>query len=890
MRMAGSKLHGDGVIGKLRGSRRLLLISLAVTLVLWDAAVLRVEAQGTGLTNITSYTPTTNVWINCGGTQNATIPDLGTFQADNIPNIVSQGSLATNIATSNSDSDPYPALLEDARIFYSTSSYKIPVSTGGVWLRLWFYPITFIQGRQTYTPSSALFSVFANEYTLLNNLTAAVIQQGTRKYLFAEYLLVNVQSAVTITFKPEPNSIAFVNGLAVVSVPNNLVEDTLYPVPSGITMKLNMAPNALETMYRLNVGGTAVAPGNDSFLTRKWDDDSPYLYGAIKGQPTVPLLPDAVIYPTAVPEYIAPGSVYGTARTLGSSGAANSLANLTWIFNVDPGYAYYVRLHFDETVYTVRNQRVFNIYLNNETAWGNFDPVAYATEAQAACYLDFFVDMYDATVNQMWVALSPSTGNSEYKDVILNGLEIFKFNNTNASLQGTAAVALPVGGSNGGGSSGKNTGTIIGAVVGGIAALVVLIAGICFYCSRKSKGNPKNPSSAWLPLPLHGGNSESRTASKISTTASHKSGTGSYVSSAASNLGRYFTFQELQEATNNFDEDLLLGVGGFGKVYKAEIDDGTLVAVKRGNPRSEQGLTEFQTEIELLSKLRHRHLVSLIGYCEEHCEMILVYDYMANGPLRQHLYGTDLPPLSWKQRLEICVGAARGLHYLHTGAAQGIIHRDVKTTNILLDDNFVAKVADFGLSKTGPSLDRTHVSTAVKGSFGYLDPEYFRRQQLTEKSDVYSFGVVLMEVVCARPAINPALPREQVNIAEWAMQWQKMGMLEQIIDPKLVGYINPESLKKFGETSEKCLAEQGIDRPAMGDVLWNLEYALQLQENSMENRLMEGSTNRILELPLRTPEPEEPDLTTTNHSLGSEESEDASASAVFSQLVNPQGR
>ncbi|URD80802.1 receptor-like protein kinase [Musa troglodytarum] len=233
----------------------------------------------------------------------------------------------------------------------------------------------------------------------------------------------------------------------------------------------------------------------------------------------------------------------------------------------------------------------------------------------------------------------------------------------------------------------------------------------------------------------------------------------------------------MQEATNNFDEKEVIGVGGFGKVYIGALEDGTKLAIKRGNPSSEQGINEFQTEIQMLSKLRHRHL-----------------------------------------RLEVCIGAARGLHYLHTGASEGIIHRDVKTTNILLDDNLVAKVADFGLSKAAPSLEQTHVSTAVKGSFGYLDPEYFRRQQLTEKSD-----------------------------------WHRKGQLEKIIDPHLVGTISSASLKKYVEAAEKCLAEHGVDRPSMGDVLWNLEYALQLQEASMGQPSDDPADKSAANIPLESP-------------------------------------
>ncbi|KAJ4817010.1 Malectin/receptor-like protein kinase family protein [Rhynchospora pubera] len=865
----------------------------------------------TNSTSTTPYVPRDLILLNCGASGQSNDSDGRVWTGDTgskfATSLTSPGSTAP-FQDSSVPQIPYMT----ARMFSSPFTYSFPLGSGRKFVRLHFYASNY----SSRASSDGVFSVTAGDTTLLSNFSVYQTSDALNyAYLVREFSVNVTTSSLDLTFTPSPdhpNSYAFVNGIEIVSTPDLFGSSTPYLVMGGTPTMFPVDPNtSLQTMYRLNVGGKAVSPPGDSGLYRSWEDDSPYIFGAGFGV-TYSNDPNVTIkYPTTLPNYIAPVDVYSTARSMGPNYNVNINSNLTWILSVDAGFTYLVRFHFCEIQYpmTKINMRVFDIFINNQTAQSQADVIAWSGGIGVPTYQDYVIITTGSGWVDMWIALHPdATSKPQYYDAILNGLEVFKLQNGNSSLAGLNPVPVKV--PNGdksttkGGSSKISAGAIAGVVVGALVLLV--LAYFCLVRVFRRRGIVPGKDSAsseghsgWLPLSLYG-NSHSGGPVKTQTT-------GSYTSSLPSNLCRHFSFAEIRAATKNFDESLLLGVGGFGKVYRGEIDNGTTkVAIKRGNPLSEQGVHEFQTEIEMLSKLRHRHLVSLIGYCEEKNEMILVYDYMAHGTLREHLYKTQNPPLPWKQRLEICIGAARGLHYLHTGAKHTIIHRDVKTTNILLDEKWVAKVSDFGLSKTGPSMDHTHVSTVVKGSFGYLDPEYFRRQQLTDKSDVYSFGVVLFEVLCARPALNPALAKEEVSLAEWAVHCQKKGILDQIVDPYLQGKIAPQCLKKFAETAEKCVADAGVDRPSMGDVLWNLEFALSLQETAEgDGSLVSGTSDEAM--PLMMPGKKDPNndlsmetsttTTTTNtsisiggRSVASEDSDGLTPSAVFSQIMNPKGR
>lgn len=275
------------------------------------------------------------------------------------------------------------------------------------------------------------------------------------------------------------------------------------------------------------------------------------------------------------------------------------------------------------------------------------------------------------------------------------------------------------------------------------------------------------------------------------------------------NAARIFSYKEIKKATNNFKD--VIGRGSFGSVYLGKLADGKMV--------------------HLLSKIRHQNLVSLEGFCHESKQQILVYEYLPGGSLADSLYGSNSKKftLNWVRRLKIAIDAAKGLHYLHNGSEPRIIHRDIKCSNILLDAQMNAKVADFGLSKQVTEEDATHVTTVVKGTAGYLDPEYYSTLQLTEKSDIYSFGVVLLELICGRePYTRRSGTPDTFNLALWAKPFLQAGMFE-IVDDNLVRDFDMESMRKTTTIASRCVERDASIRPTTAEVLQELKEAYSLQ-------------------------------------------------------------
>ncbi|XP_038717532.1 probable serine/threonine-protein kinase PBL21 isoform X5 [Tripterygium wilfordii] len=316
-------------------------------------------------------------------------------------------------------------------------------------------------------------------------------------------------------------------------------------------------------------------------------------------------------------------------------------------------------------------------------------------------------------------------------------------------------------------------------------------------------------------------------------------GHGKNSSQTSDGGARSFPFRELATATRNFREANLIGEGGFGRVYKGRLESGQVVAIKQLNRDGLQGFHEFIVEVLMLSLLHHVNLVTLIGYCTAGDQKLLVYEYMPMGSLEDHLFDLDpdKEPLSWNTRIKIAVGAARGLEYLHCKANPPVIYRDLKSANILLDNDFNPKLSDFGLAKLGPVGDNTHVSTRVMGTYGYCAPEYAMSGKLTVKSDIYSFGMVLLELITGRKAIDFSRRQEEQSLVSWSRPFLKdQKRFPQLVDPLLQGRCPRRCLNYAIAITAMCLNEEQNFRPFIGDILMALEY-LACQCSNFEARV-----------------------------------------------------
>ncbi|XP_057728875.1 probable serine/threonine-protein kinase PBL9 [Arachis stenosperma] len=330
------------------------------------------------------------------------------------------------------------------------------------------------------------------------------------------------------------------------------------------------------------------------------------------------------------------------------------------------------------------------------------------------------------------------------------------------------------------------------------------------------------------------GNDLSNTNSKISSTSMPPTPRSEGEILQCSNL-KSFSLSELKTATRNFRPDSVLGEGGFGSVFKGWMDENSLVAskpgtgiviaVKRLNQDGLQGHREWLAEVNYLGQFSHPHLVRLIGYCLEDEHRLLVYEFMPRGSLENHLFrrGSYFQPLSWSLRLKVALDAAKGLAFLHSAETQ-VIYRDFKTSNVLLDSNYNAKLSDFGLAKDGPTGDKSHVSTRVIGTYGYAAPEYLATGHLTAKSDVYSFGVVLLEMLSGKRSVDKNRPTGQHSLVEWAKPYlANKRKVFRVLDTRLEGQYSVEDAYKVATLTLRCISRESKFRPNMDEVVTLLE-------------------------------------------------------------------
>ncbi|KAI3454372.1 hypothetical protein Pfo_011035 [Paulownia fortunei] len=720
---------------------------------------------------------TDDVSVNCGSSGISAARDGRKWCGDVQPKFPSLLQIKGSSTSSSvihkliSADDPFP--YKTARLSRSRFSYTFQVNPGQKILRLHFNPAPY-KGFKRFKD---FFTIEAGPFTLLSNFSAALTADALGVNSFVKEFCINIEEnqQFNIMFSPASSqsldTYAFINGIEIISVPASLSYSHGGDIGGvqvvGKSLVYVDNSTALEIIHRLNIKQDSVSSTGDI------------------------------------------GEMFGMWET-DPKWKAIKINNITWKISVDVGFRYLVRLHFSKLGFKMAEIGGFSfeVRINELVANPNIDIVTERDDENSIrWYRDYMVIIKGRKQEGKRDLLIFLQSNDEFLDGHgpLKGFEIMKLSNPDNSL--ASPNPLPVSRVSSYESI-QNLDQVLGYrnTIATVVITLLALVNIIVYTLRQ----------IWE---ANGTEEENMPSAR------------------AERLCRRFSLAEIQLATRNFSDAYLIGKGGFGKVYKGLIDNGReTVAIKRLKSNSNQGAHEYLTEIETLTELRHVNLVSLIGYCSEHGEMILVYEYMACGTLADHLYklarnSNNCPSLTWKQRLTICIGAGRGLDYLHTG--HSLIHRDVKASNILLDENFIAKVSDFGLAKhLSRSKLQSHVSTKVKGTFGYFDPNYFTTGKLTRKSDTYAFGVVLLEVLSGRPAVDPRVAEDERILTKWARENISKGKADQIVASILRGEISEDSLKAFVEVAERCLHDEPKKRPTMAQVVLQLEFALEQQESS----------------------------------------------------------
>eukprot|EP00897_Mesotaenium_endlicherianum_P010737 jgi/Mesen1/9692/ME000069S09097 len=835
---------------------------------LWHKA--SIDTEAISQYNAAALKYLNGTYINCGGAR--FVGRNTTWQTDEL---YSGGEVfgprRTQIATSAPNLLD-KTLFESMRFFggqdgpYNTYSIPVTAGAGYYWVRLYFAEILYTSA------AVRKFDVKIEGVMVLSDFSPPANAS------LKEFMLPVLDGAVDITFVRGAIGDPMINGISVV------------PVPSG-QYGLTLANNTVyATEYRLGCG--QVEPLMD-FVGRIWAPDVGFFYDFGKkvvsrvvfmeqiydlranyseGQKknllnTANLFPPELFLTSRQTEQYAKNGYYGTvAPAVTYKDPANVL--LMYSFDVAPNTQYYLRLGFAEL--RARNYlRQMNIYIDGQLVVKDLDIKKTIG--------------YNGPLFEVFLLTTNSTGKlsfllqNNFTDVLINTIEILRqlpFDK-DAQSQLSATIAALTAAPSAKKSDRMWSGVGVGIAIGLFLALAAIAALLLYPLRTPKKGDDeketagdsrKGPKGSLLQALLtsysqgsfNGANDDAKSTKSASTKAGllKRSASVTSMDSAGARAGLYgtqaFSLDELSEATHEFSEDNILGAGGFGVVYHAKLWSGHAVAVKRLDMDSQQGEREFMTEVELLSRLHHRYLVNLIGYCDEDNQLMLL-----EGLFSTSSYDIKSAKMTWETRLRVALGAARGIEYLHRGANPPVIHRDIKTSNILLDYNFDAKVADFGLSKlvnykmAGLSKDeqQTHISTHVKGTVGmclrsdtrkhsYLDPNYYAKQQLTEKSDVYSFGVVLLELLTGRLPIWQQAEEDGenerlMNLIEWTAPFMKNGedVTKMFASPAAAAHA-VESAKRVAIVARLCVEVQAKRRPTMTEVVRELEEAKKLLESA----------------------------------------------------------